>query len=57
MVGRAVGTSLSNLDIADAAAIQRVVSERAPRRRRAERLDRWLARAVDDGSAAPTGTA
>ena len=57
MVGRAVGTSLSNLDIADAAAIQRVVSERAPRRRRAERLDRWLARAVDDGSAASTGTA
>lgn len=57
MVGRAVGTSLSNLDIADAAAIQRVVSERAPRRRRAERLDRWLARAADDGSAAPTGTA
>ena len=57
MVGRAVGTSLSNLDIADAAAIQRVVSERAPRRRRAERLDRWLARAVDDGSADPTGTA
>ena len=56
MVGRAVGTSLSNLDIADAAAIQRVVSERAPRRR-AERLDRWLARAVDDGSADPTGTA
>ena len=57
MVGRAVGTSLSNLDIADAAAIQLVVSERAPRRRRAERLDRWLARAADDGSAAPTGTA
>ena len=55
MVGRAVGTSLSNLDIADAAAIQRVVSERAPRRRRAERLDRWLARAVDEAPGAPAG--
>ena len=49
MVDHSVGTSLSNLDIADAAAIQRVVSERALRRRRAERLDRWLARAMDEG--------
>ena len=59
MVDHSVPTSLSNLGIADAAAIQRVVSERALRRRRAERLDRWLARAVegtDDGPGGPEGS-
>ena len=53
MVDHAVGTTLSNLEATEAAAIQTVVSERALRRRRAERLDRWLARAVegtDEGS-------
>ena len=60
MVDHSVPTSLSNLDIADAAAIQRVVSERALRRRRAERLDRWLARAADEspaGAGGPPGAA
>ncbi|PZU34496.1 MAG: hypothetical protein DI576_04005 [Actinomyces sp.] len=53
MVDHSVPTSLSNLGIADAAAIQRVVSERALRRRRAERLDRWLARAADKSPGGP----
>ena len=60
MVDHSVPTSLSNLGIADAAAIQRVVSERALRRRRAERLDRWLARAADEspaGAGGPPGAA
>lgn len=39
-----VRVELSNLDLADAAAVERVVSERALRRRREENLDRWLAR-------------
>lgn len=55
MVDHSVPTGLSNLDIADATAIQRVVSERALRRRRAERLDRWLARAVDEAPGDPAG--
>ena len=55
MVDHSVPTSLSNLGIADAAAIQRVVSERALRRRRAERLDRWLARAADESPGGPAG--
>lgn len=41
-----VSTCLSNLDLGDAAALERVISERALRRRQAERTDRWLARAV-----------
>ena len=60
MVDHSVPTSLSNLGVADAAAIQRVVSERALRRRRAERLDRWLARAADEspaGAGGPPGAA
>lgn len=59
MVDHAVGTTLSNLEATEAAEIQRVVSERALRRRRAERLDRWLARAVegtDDGPGGPEGS-
>ena len=55
MVDHSVPTSLSNLGVADAAAIQRVVSERALRRRRAERLDRWLARAADESPAGAGG--
>ena len=55
MVDHSVPTSLSNLGVADAAAIQRVVSERALRRRRAERLDRWLARAADESPGGPAG--
>lgn len=39
-----VRVELSNLDLADAAAVERVVSERALHRRREENLDRWLAR-------------
>ena len=39
-----VRVELSNLDLADAAAVERVISERALRRRREENLDRWLAR-------------
>ena len=39
-----VRVELSNLDLADAAAVERAVSERALRRRREENLDRWLAR-------------
>ena len=57
MVDHSVPTSLSNLGVADAAAIQRVVSERALRRRRAERLDRWLARAADESPGGPPGAA
>ena len=59
MVDHAVSTTLSNLEATEAAEIQRVVSERALRRRRAERLDRWLARAVegtDDGPGGPEGS-
>ncbi|WP_172191554.1 PH domain-containing protein [Actinomyces faecalis] len=41
-----VSTSMSNLELKDVAALERVISERALRRRREERLDRWLARAV-----------
>ena len=55
MVDHSVPTSLSNLGVADAAAIQRIVSERALRRRRAERLDRWLARAADESPGGPAG--
>ncbi|CED92703.1 PH domain-containing protein [Actinomyces succiniciruminis] len=49
MVDAEIGRSLSNLDLNDAAAIERVISERALRRRREERLDRWLARATEVG--------
>jgi membrane-flanked domain protein (fragment) len=59
MVDHAVSTTLSNLEATEAAEIQRVVSERALRRRRTERLDRWLARAVegtDDGPGGPEGS-
>lgn len=55
MVDHAVGTTLSNLEATEAAEIQRVVSERALRRRRAERLDRWLARAVEGTDGGPGG--
>jgi len=48
MVDAEIGRSLSNLDLNDAAAIERVISERALRRRREERLDRWLARATEN---------
>ncbi|MBE6481255.1 MAG: hypothetical protein E7Z94_02555 [Actinomyces ruminicola] len=47
MVDAEIGRSLSNLDLSDAAAIERVISERALRRRRQERLDRWLQRAAE----------
>lgn len=47
MVDTEIARTLSNLDLADAAAIERVISERALRRRREERLDRWLARATE----------
>ncbi|MDY3678487.1 MAG: PH domain-containing protein [Actinomyces urogenitalis] len=46
-----VSTGMSNLDLGDAAALERVISERALRRRRAERIDRWLARAVAEPAA------
>ncbi|SHE25374.1 PH domain-containing protein [Actinomyces glycerinitolerans] len=49
MVDAEIGRSLSNLDLNDAAAIERVISERALRRRQQERLDRWLARAAEIG--------
>lgn len=49
MVDAEIGRSLSNLDLNDAAAIERVISERALRRRQQERLDRWLARATEVG--------
>ncbi|NDR53048.1 PH domain-containing protein [Actinomyces sp. 565] len=49
MVDAEIGRSLSNLDLNDAASIERVISERALRRRREERLDRWLARATEVG--------
>ncbi|PHP52876.1 PH domain-containing protein [Actinomyces ruminis] len=47
MVDAEIGRSLSNLDLSDAAAIERVISERALRRRQEERLDRWLQRAAE----------
>lgn len=46
-----VSTGMSNLDLGDAAALERVISDRALRRRRAERIDRWLARAVAEPAA------
>ncbi|MBW3068750.1 PH domain-containing protein [Actinomyces sp. 594] len=49
MVDAEISRTLSNLDLADAAAVERVISERALRRRRRERLDRWLARATEVG--------
>ncbi|MDU0348763.1 PH domain-containing protein [Actinomyces sp. MRS3W] len=55
MVDAEVSRSLSNLDLADAAAIERVISERALRRRQEERLDRWLARATEVGAASQVG--
>ncbi len=48
LVDAEIGRSLSNLDLNDAAGIERVISERALRRRRREHLDRWLARATTE---------
>lgn len=44
-MGTAV-SSVSNLDAADAGRLAQVIAQRALRRRRAEDLDRWLARAL-----------
>lgn len=46
LVAHEVPSQISNLDAALAAEIERVLSERALRRRRQERLDRWLERAA-----------
>lgn len=45
MVGGTVPSSLSNLAREDAAELARVISQRALRRRKEEKLDRWLLRA------------
>ena len=44
MVDTSVRCKMSNLAVEDAAQIERIISERALRRSRAERLDRWLER-------------
>ncbi|WP_167149174.1 PH domain-containing protein [Actinomyces sp. ZJ308] len=49
MVAQEVPSSITNLDAADAKALAARISERALRRSSAERLDRWLARAVAAG--------
>lgn len=48
MVDIAIARNLSNLDLAEAAAVAQVISERALRRRGEEQLDRWLQRATGD---------
>ena len=49
MVAQEVPTSITNLDAADAKALAVQINERALRRSSAERLDRWLMRAVAAG--------
>ena len=44
MVDSKVPAEISNLDRDDLTAIERVIAERALRRRQEERLDRWLER-------------
>lgn len=47
MVGGTVPSSLSNLAREDAAELARVISRRALRRCKEEKLDRWLLRALE----------
>ncbi|QPL05112.1 MULTISPECIES: PH domain-containing protein [Actinomyces] len=52
-MGSAV-SHVSNLDAADAGALAEVIAQRALRRRHAETLDRWLARALTAASTPPS---